>query len=857
MADELDPILEARLRGVLKSEADSIPFTLRADTVRRVGAERHRARNTQRLTMYAAAAVVLVAVAGLALSFAMRSSSSVAASPSASTSGVVTATPDANGVYPMSALNSALVANGVTPLLGLGLATTDPSVTSDMNTMGPLPASDQVVVALSCAGGSVHLQVVAAGSTVSEATESCDTSLTTIVLNGTKTASGGEATIQVVPQAGVRWRLAAGVRAHNTPDPSALPAWDALHAFIGTDTVIAAQGGSSSDSTVDEFLGPLGGRTTLRFVAACRGQITLSWASAAGEPASSHIGDFPCDGAPHMMALPTESSAPGSLQLLVSGGPGSSWMGIVVDLGARSSSAPAASGLLTPSGVPAQGTTVSSYYGDLAGGGTVTLDGGSPSSPSDEVVVSIKCAGQASLTVMVDGLMKDLASSDCANSANLSFRPYGGGQPSTVQIGADQPVSVGVVVTVVPSAANGLPTDATLLAAAGQGAVQLQAAESAARTQTAVDPFKPLANRVALAVVVACTGDQVDVIDTAAADSPLETVACDNAPHAVPWNGWARVVSDGPTLGLSVPSGTTYRAVLADTSAVALDGETNASSNGLPTRSHLEAGQGLGIEIGMGEQLNAASTVDTVALSDIRGAAGAQVLLACVVTAGGSGSVDVVTETAAGDEGRLGSAVCDGTVQAFLWNRGGGVGDASSIRVRSPGGTTWRAVVLNNRGVGPWHSTPSVACRPANTSAKSAPASTLHQGGSTLGTVSVYTESWTSGATDGIPVTPSVALEAAAGTPFTLRIAGDVCANAWSVVYGPTKTDGSPGIDPVGVLAVTPQRATTGGADQQNRENRIDLPSLPSGDWVLMVNLGFDVGGRGGDAAGVIRVHVP
>ena len=63
-----------------------------------------------------------------------------------------------------------------------------------------------------------------------------------------------------------------------------------------------------------------------------------------------------------------------------------------------------------------QGTTVSSYYGDLAGGGTVTLDGGSPSSPSDEVVVSIKCAGQASLTVMVDGLMKDLASSDCANS---------------------------------------------------------------------------------------------------------------------------------------------------------------------------------------------------------------------------------------------------------------------------------------------------------------------------------------------------------------------------------------------------------------------------------------------------------
>ncbi|MFN8629777.1 MAG: hypothetical protein U0838_05455 [Chloroflexota bacterium] len=43
-------------------------------------------------------------------------------------------------------------------------------------------------------------------------------------------------------------------------------------------------------------------------------------------------------------------------------------------------------------------------------------------------------------------------------------------------------------------------------------------------------------------------------------------------------------------------------------------------------------------------------------------------------------------------------------------------------------------------------------------------------------------------------------------------------------------------------------------AGASNRENRIDLASLPSGYYVLDVNLGF---GDTGGGAGLIRVHVP
>lgn len=73
MVDELDPRFEARLRTVLRAEADAVPFTLGAAEVERARSERTRARRVQRWTAVAAAAVV-IAVGGVALATTLRPS---------------------------------------------------------------------------------------------------------------------------------------------------------------------------------------------------------------------------------------------------------------------------------------------------------------------------------------------------------------------------------------------------------------------------------------------------------------------------------------------------------------------------------------------------------------------------------------------------------------------------------------------------------------------------------------------------------------------------------------------------------------------------------------------------------------
>ena len=78
MAEQLDPILETRLRAVLHDEADAVPFTLRAGELDRLAGQRRRARRTQRLSMLAMAAVVVVAIVSVAAVANLRSSGPVA-----------------------------------------------------------------------------------------------------------------------------------------------------------------------------------------------------------------------------------------------------------------------------------------------------------------------------------------------------------------------------------------------------------------------------------------------------------------------------------------------------------------------------------------------------------------------------------------------------------------------------------------------------------------------------------------------------------------------------------------------------------------------------------------------------------
>ncbi len=66
------------------------------------------------------------------------------------------------------------------------------------------------------------------------------------------------------------------------------------------------------------------------------------------------------------------------------------------------------------------------------------------------------------------------------------------------------------------------------------------------------------------------------------------------------------------------------------------------------------------------------------------------------------------------------------------------------------------------------------------------------------------------------------------------------------MLYGAASSSGI-GIDPFGALALTGRYPGTAA----NRENRIDLASLPPGDWVISIDLGF----ADGSGIGLIRVH--
>jgi hypothetical protein len=95
MADELDPRFEASLRAVLRAEADSVPFTLRAEQVAMRLAERRRARDRRRFGVMAAVALIAVGVAAVGLSWGRNlGPAAVSPSPSPAASDAASASPE-------------------------------------------------------------------------------------------------------------------------------------------------------------------------------------------------------------------------------------------------------------------------------------------------------------------------------------------------------------------------------------------------------------------------------------------------------------------------------------------------------------------------------------------------------------------------------------------------------------------------------------------------------------------------------------------------------------------------------------------------------------------------------------------
>ena len=77
---------------------------------------------------------------------------------------------------------------------------------------------------------------------------------------------------------------------------------------------------------------------------------------------------------------------------------------------------------------------------------------------------------------------------------------------------------------------------------------------------------------------------------------------------------------------------------------------------------------------------------------------------------------------------------------------------------------------------------------------------------------------------------PETAVEVARGAELELRIAGDVCARAWDIGYGPRGTGEWLSIDQVGSLVSHHRMRPT---DQAALANRFELAPLPPGDWYI------------------------
>ena len=146
------------------------------------------------------------------------------------------------------------------------------------------------------------------------------------------------------------------------------------------------------------------------------------------------------------------------------------------------------------------------------------------------------------------------------------------------------------------------------------------------------------------------------------------------------------------------------------------------------------------------------------------------------------------------------------------------------------------------------HPDPAVPCGTPDMAAKAPPVSALYQDGVELGTGTAFSGTWNSTGSDGAPRIPAIPIDLARGTGVEVRIAGDVCADTWTVIFGPVPGDGlftGSGLD----LARQDNPSFDPGFAQ---ENHIALAAIPPGEWALSAQLVFD----GGSSATLFRVRV-
>ncbi|MFN8629776.1 MAG: hypothetical protein U0838_05450 [Chloroflexota bacterium] len=347
MADELDPILEARLRGALRADADAVPFTLRADTLRRVQAERRRARNMQRLSLMSAAAVVVVAVAGVFLTLNLRNSSNVATSPSPSASAAPTIS-----ASPSTSPSPSPVAS--TPA---GLPSDDQLLTAAKpgsvrvarsagaaGTFMMTGLAHRVAPAMSwaCTGsGTITISLVNDQGAESELAGSnaggvgCDGTPT--VIDWPTTHDPGEATSLKITAADVSWvamlldtsRVPADEAASPLPS-SELPArGDLQGGMAGFGDLVASAERHASDAEAPGSFGDVRVPSAVGILFTCSGHgAAISIANGSGATA---LGDAVCDGTVQAFTWTRSSSLADGSEVLVDAQPGTAWRAAAFD----------------------------------------------------------------------------------------------------------------------------------------------------------------------------------------------------------------------------------------------------------------------------------------------------------------------------------------------------------------------------------------------------------------------------------------------------------------------------------------------------------------------------------------------
>ena len=306
MAEQLDPILETRLRAALRDEADAVPFTLRAGELERLAGQRRRAQRAQGLSVLAMAAVVVVAVAGVAAMANLRATGPVAPGKLAG----------------LASYDQLVAAGGGAPEV---LRAESDAIAGDGQWQYGLPTGGgSLKVVVACLGGPLSLATASEGAAgTGLGSVACSGAATTVsVGTDPAIAAASSPSIRLNAPGGTAWRMivfsttasASPAGPPPTVGPSdaiwTLPSYAELMAASQSHTRLSWYEAPEQPITIGSE-DPLGhGFTGFEVVLACRGAAAgaVVEATTTQDGVPSPLSPFSCDGTPQRVVVAVDAA---------------------------------------------------------------------------------------------------------------------------------------------------------------------------------------------------------------------------------------------------------------------------------------------------------------------------------------------------------------------------------------------------------------------------------------------------------------------------------------------------------------------------------------------------------------------